>query len=126
MSEQFILSPPPDSDPEYTALLEADAEARMDLQAAQAKGNPSAISDAGWKVTEAYGTILAYEQRQAGNWIRGLRFVIRHFRELLRMMLVELLGLDVLREDIRALRSDTDDIADAVVNLEAKHEGVGR
>ena len=124
MTEQ--LAPPLDSDPDYNALLETEAAARVDLQAAQAKGNPSAMTNAEWDVADASGAILVYEQNRSGTWLRGLRFVIRHFRECLRMMLMELLGLDVLREDIRALRSHTDQLADAVAKLEAKRMGVSR
>ena len=126
MSEQSVLLPPVDSDPAYNALLEADAAARVYLQAMQAKGNSSAITNAEWNVADASGAILAYEQNCSGKWLRDLRFVIRHFPELHRIMLMELLGLDVLRDGLRELRADTDEIAEAVANLEAKRKGVGR
>jgi len=41
-------------------------------------------------------------------------------------MLTERLGLDVLRDDIRELRTDTDELIEAVANLEAQRKGAGR
>ena len=116
--------PPADSVQEFTALLEARVAAKQAQQAAQTKGDRKAITNAEWAVTEASGAILRFEYSQAGNWNRGLRFSIRHCRELLRAMLMELLGLDVLRDDIRQLRADTDEIIEAVANLEAQRKGV--
>jgi hypothetical protein len=121
LGEAMLPLPPPDDDPAYTALLEAEAIARQALQSAQARNSPSAMTNAEWNLADASGAIYAYELGQAGHWNRSLRFVVRHYPDSLRMKLMELLGLDVLREDIRQLRADTDEIAEAVATLKAQH-----
>ena len=112
--------PPVDDDPAYTALLEADAMARQCLQVAQGQLNPSAMTNAERAVYDSTGDVLVYELRGAADWLRGLRWAHRHNPQAVRAALAEAIGLDVLRIDVQQLRTDADELAEAVAALEGQ------
>jgi hypothetical protein len=111
------LQPSPmDADPTHTALLEAHSNARQDLQVAQVNMNAAAMSAAEQRLDDVSCDILKYEQRQAAVVMRGLRFAHRHHPETLRAILNEAIGGDVLRDDLREMRSDVDEVIEKLAD----------
>ena len=78
------------------------------------------MSDAECAVSYSTGDVLVYECRGAANWLRGLRWAHRHNPQAVRAALAEAIGLDVLRAAVQQLRTDADELAEAVAALEGQ------